>query len=212
MNLENQKIYGPYRLDYFHFNQECVDAVVVLHGFAENAEIIYEKLKQVLPKTKQIIIPNGIFPLPKKAQDTYNLRFAWYFYDPQKDYYFIDYDIPANIINNLLAQLKINSKVTFVGFSQGGYLAPFCGIVYENTEQVITLNASLRLEKFESFPYFPIYCLNGDGDNLVDPYLAKERFEKLTSKGMQGAFELITETNHEINDRMLFSLRKFLTA
>ncbi len=73
MNLENKKIYGAYRLDYLHFNQECVDAVVVLHGFAESAEIIYEKLKQVLPKTKQIIIPNGIFPLPKKVQDT-NLR------------------------------------------------------------------------------------------------------------------------------------------
>ncbi|MGK7876043.1 MAG: hypothetical protein AB4426_22905 [Xenococcaceae cyanobacterium] len=212
MNLENKKIYGPYRLDYFHFNKECEDAVVVLHGFGESAEIIYEKLKKVLPKNKQIIIPNGIFPIPQKLQYTYNLRFAWYFYDNKKDYYFIEYDIPANIISNLLTELKINSKVTFVGFSQGGYLAPFCGMVYGNTEKVITLNASLRLEKSESFPCFPIYCLNGDGDDLVNPHLAKERFEQFNSKGMKGAFELITETKHKINDNMLFSLAKFLKA
>ena len=212
MNLENKKIYGPHRLNYFHFNKECVDAVVVLHGFGESAEIIYKKLKQVLPKTKQIIIPNGIFPIPRKVQDTYNLRFAWYFYDHKKDYYFIEYDIPANIISNLLTELKINSKVTFLGFSQGGYLAPFCGMVYENTEKVITLNASLRLDKSETFPCFPIYCLNGDSDNLVDPYLAQERFEKFKTKGMKGAFELIAETNHEINDNMLFSLAKLFRA
>ena len=191
-------------------NPEGAQTTVLLHGFAENADTIYGNLQDVLPKEHRIIVPNGIFPMPPRIQHTKGMRFSWYFYDKKSDHYYISYDIPAGIIAGLLSGLDRETPVDFIGFSQGGYLAPFCGLTYPNTRKAVCINASLRLEKSPRLPDFPVHCLNGEHDDLVDARLAEERFARFRLQGLKGSFQVVPDAGHTLDDSILLKLKNTL--
>ncbi len=210
MELITTNIQGEYRVDYLHFNKGLTEAVVLLHGFCQNAQKIYQMLGKDFPSNKQLIIPNGIFPMVSRMQNTSDMFFSWYFYNRENDDYYISYDIPAKVINNLLNELNVKDSIHFVGYSQGGYLAPFCGVLCDKTIQVICVNSSLRIEKLNALPVFPIHCLNGSKDAIVDPLLSKERFEYFQSKGLRGSFQLLSNSTHKIDGRLCSKVKSLL--
>ena len=210
MEISSIRITGEYRVDYLLFNPEGRGTSVLLHGFAQNADMIYRSLGSVLPKEHKILVPNGIFPLVSRIQKATEMRFSWYFYDRQKDHYHIPYDIPASIIAGLLSNLSIREPVDFIGFSQGGYLAPFCGLAYGNTRRSLCINSSLRLEKAPSLPRFPVHCLNGGCDELVDARLAEERFKNFQSQGLRGSFRSVPDAGHSIDEHISAAVEDIL--
>ena len=210
MDLMRVNIQGEYRVDYLHFHKDCLEGVVLLHGFYQNAQKIYQILGKDFASDKQLIIPNGIFPLVSKIQNTSDICFSWYFYDSKNDDYYISYDIPAKVINNLVNILEIKGCIHFVGYSQGGYLAPFCGALCKKTQQVICVNSSLRIEKLDTLPTFPIHCLNGENDSIVDPVLARGRFDDFQSRGLKGSFQLSPDSTHQIDNRLRSKIKELL--
>ena len=210
MELTRANIQGEYRVDYLHFYPDRLKAVVLLHGFCQNAKKIYRILGKTFSSDKQLIIPNGIFPISFQMQNSSDMSFSWYFYDRTNDNYYISYDIPAQVINNLVNTLEIKGDVYFVGYSQGGYLAPFCGVLCKKAQQVICINSSLRIEKLNTLPSFPIHCLNGGKDPIVDPLLAQKRFDDFQSKGLKGSFQLFPDSTHQIDGILRSKVKELL--
>ncbi|MBC99418.1 MAG: hypothetical protein CME63_16865 [Halobacteriovoraceae bacterium] len=192
--------------------------IVLLHGYSESAAKIYKRIGRSLNVTLQnektnysIIALNGLYPLPKhfplndqidRDQEAELLAgFAWYFYDQRKDEFLIDYKVPTETLTQFLHMINPKKLPTiFIGYSQGGYLAPFVGLNYPPTEQVLGINCSFRSDiierDYKDIP-FTLNQVQGAKDSIIDTDLSFSRYEYLKDKfKMKGSFEWIAEGDH----------------
>lgn len=211
--MEHKTLYIPadYRIDY-KFRDGPGPLLIFLHGYAQNANSFYNDVKSALPAECAFLFPNGPFPMPGQTRTIDDLGYAWYFYDAPSDQYYIPYTIPAGLLKSLIEQLgQIDREKIIIGFSQGGYLAPFLAEVLTRVKHVVSINSSFRNDFMQQTNNeFLVHAINGADDNLVDPNLARERHQKLKSLNRMGDFSLIPETKHRINDGILEKLKTYL--
>src|SRR5690606_27044658 len=110
-----------------------------------------------------------------------------------QDEYYIPYHIPSELNKLIVQELGLEAQEKIVlGYSQGGYLAPFAAEVLTEVKFVLCLNSSFRYDYMKKENgQFPIHALNGADDDIVDPKEAKKRHEMLASLGRQGDFHFI---------------------
>ena len=192
-------------------NMDIKNAIILLHGYGENAYHMVKRLSPIIPESVTVLAPNGPFPLPTKTQTTVKLGYAWYFYDSRIDKYYIDFSVATSILENLLTELKLaDKKLRIIGFSQGGYLSPFAGLHLKNTFHAIGINSSTRVDFIQDQLSFRFDQVNGEEDEFVDPILAKKRFEKLKEKGLQGEFVLLPNETHFLSRGFLPAIEKLI--
>ncbi len=206
-----------------HSNRELDDPgafgqiFLLLHGYSESGDKMMkrvgrrlEKWAQSLDKKILILAPNGLYPMPKsfplgsrETGEDLLQGFAWYFYDQTKDEFLIDYKVPAQSLSNLLIDFNPGHKpVTIIGYSQGGDLAPFIGLEHTDTERVIGLNCSYRVELFESMPDFQLDQIQAQDDTIIDTKLCHARYLKLKEKGISGEFYWIPDNDHRLSHEL----------
>ncbi len=187
--------------------------VFCLHGYGQSAEDLYKLIESALPKKSTLLLPNGPYPLPGKARTIESLGFAWYFYDAKSSEYYVPYKIPANLVKDLVAHLNLSQrKKIIIGYSQGGYLAPFLAQELNDVEKVICLNSSFRPDLMDDLKHdFLVHAINGEDDDMVNPLEAKNKHAKLQKYNCHGEFTLLKDTNHRINEEMLLKLKTYLT-
>jgi predicted esterase len=215
-----------------HSNRDLSDkssfdrVFLLLHGYSEKGEKMMKRIGKRIQKwaeTKSlsvlILAPNGLYPMPKSfplgsrpTSEDLLMGFAWYFYDQTKDEFLIDYKVPASTLKSLLEELNPQKKpTTIIGYSQGGYLAPFVGLEYEATHQVIGLNCSFRDELFSETPNFQLDQIQGKKDTIIDTTLCHSRFMRLKQRNTQGDFYWIADDDHrlspEISDKTISILK-----
>lgn len=184
---------------------------LLLHGFSQTGEFIFNKLIDYLPKDSLILAPNAPFLYAQLKDGEYKAKYAWYFYDPKKDSFYINYEPAAQYLCNLLKRYNVNnSKVTIIGYSQGGYLAPKVAQFDSNIKKVIGIACKFRNSKFniqEDTVYNQIHALN---DDIVDYHLSKKEFELLNSRGNLGSFITIDDANHLLTQNYITALSKLI--
>jgi len=182
---------------------------ILLHGHLETADIIYKKIWPLLPAGSTILAPNGMFPIPQTSPTMNILKFSWYFYDHFSKKYFIFYDRPAMFIKNLITNLKLNSyKKTIIGYSQGGYLAPFVGELLENVQQVIGIGCNFKYEYLKLPCNFQIDGIHGDEDKIVDFQNALASHQQLVKHGCRGTFFEVPGAGHRLKGPLLKIIEK----
>ena len=141
-----------------------------LHGYAENAEIFYKRISNVFELEHRSLFLNGSFPIPKIRGDIVLYQYAWYFYNSVENNYYIDFKTPIESIKKLLLSLNLSSnvKITIIGYSQGGYLAPFLAANLPAADRVIAINASIREDKLEGELNFQLDQIHATKDEKVD--------------------------------------------
>ena len=185
--------------------------ILLLHGYGEKAQKIFKRLIGYLPEGSLVIAPNGPFPLPVKAEDSYKISFAWYFFDPIKDKFFIDYELPSELLKNFYQQLNLpNLPLTIIGYSQGGYLAPLVGEKIPQTSHVIGINCRFRYDKLKEVPNFKLDGIHGKNDIVVDPSRALESFEILKKRGLRGNFYLLENEGHLLSEPFKEKIKELL--
>lgn len=198
--------------------QNFKEVILLLHGFCEKGATIYkrlgDKINQLLNNNHQdvlILAPNGLYPILKehpfgpasghnKKAENLLRGYSWYFYHQSSDSFLIDYKVPAETlghwINNILPS---ELPVTIVGYSQGGYLAPFVGLELKNPKKIIGVNCSFREEMLPKVPYFPMYLIQGREDRVIDTELSYLRFEKIKERGLrEGEFIWVPDQDHKL--------------
>lgn len=185
---------------------------ILLHGYCESAEVIFRRLGRHLNSTDSIVAFDGLYPLPKTlplesfvkegdSPEKFLQGFAWYFYDQRADQFLIDYQVPVNSLCHALESLNPENKpVSIVGYSQGGYLAPFLALEYRPTTHVLGINCSFRFdllkENYSEIP-FRIDQIQGREDQIIDTKLCHRRFYELKDHyECDGEFEWIDEGTH----------------
>jgi len=181
--------------------------VLLLHGYSESGAKIYKRLSPYLNLDQDLILaPNAIFPLvdrfpleTQKGSDELLRGYAWYFYDQKKDEYLVNYSTPVSFLKSYLNSINTLSKpVTVIGYSQGGYLAPFLASEHNLIEDVIGINCSYRNDLFPSHMDKVIDAFQGSDDPIIDIELAKARHLNYG----HGDYQLIKDENHRLSPRL----------
>lgn len=215
LNCSRVNIIAPTILDYQSIIRPNATKIgIVLHGYAQNSSIIMDSLQEVLKdEDYNWFVPNGVFPMPKQVAKEVKYRFAWYFYDSIQEKYFIDFTYPTFILSKFLEMNNPTGlPVTIIGYSQGGYLAPFLAQAVSQTKTVISINANYRYDMLEENKFdFNLWALHGDKDEVVDYNRSKNSYNHIKDKLNGGNFITINDGKHMIDDKYILELKKLIS-
>jgi predicted esterase len=170
-----------------------------------------EKLGSVIPSDAAVLSPNGPFPLPRRTDSGYRLGFSWYFYNPHTDEYLVDMEIGAGFVAHLISQLGLAHLPTaLIGFSQGGYLAPFVAEQMPQVNQIIGLSSQYLVEEMQLPVRYRADAVHGAKDEIVSAEVSSEAHRKLLESGAQGEFLLLEEAGHRIDAAMQSAVAELL--
>lgn len=170
-----------------------------MHGLQERGKRIYRKFRNAIPEGAAILAPNGPYPLPSLKNEETRYTYAWYFYDRSTSTYLIDQQWPVAQLKGMIEALGLSHlPLTIIGFSQGGYLAPFVGQALSQTKHVIGIGCEFRTPLLKKDFLFKLTAIHGENDKIILPQWAQKEVDYLKSQNVKTEFYLAPETEHEI--------------
>ncbi|WP_412462702.1 acyl-CoA thioester hydrolase/BAAT C-terminal domain-containing protein [Halobacteriovorax sp. RT-2-6] len=196
-------------------NPKAQKTLLVLHGFAQNNEQIKEnivdKFSSEIIQNFRILIPNGIFPIPKIRPKEITYRYSWYFYDHTRQKYYIDMSTPIQALGNYLKANAIDFKdVIIIGYSQGGYLAPIMASYLPGIKASIAINANTRVDKLGENLSFDHLSIHNEGDPVVEFQNSHNSFIELKKKISNAQYVSFKINSHEIAPENIRTIETFL--
>jgi len=173
--------------------------VLLLHGWLQSGSYIFSKFEPLIPPEFTVLAMNALFPIPGRGEGHSRMGYSWYFYDSKKDEYSVGREPALTYLMGLIQQLGLEEvPKTLIGYSQGGYLAPFVAQRLPAVKQVIGVACEYLVEELEGELPFRVDAIHGAEDDVVSPALAQASFEKLQSRGVKGKFHLVEGVQHKI--------------
>ncbi|NBX93421.1 MAG: hypothetical protein EB078_04425 [Proteobacteria bacterium] len=193
IRLETSYLYQP--------SEKSERGLLVLHGFTDRAQSVKKRLLGDEPVPHfHVLIPNGLFPCPSKKNSEFKEAYAWYFRDPQSGKQMISPEFAAEALMNLIAQVGLDHlDWTILGFSQGGFFAPFLLKAGLNCNTIIGVGAAYRAEAYEGVSLVKVYGIHGAQDEIVPYAQAKSSFEMITRLGYGAKFFTLPDLGHSLN-------------
>lgn len=191
-------------LTYLHEPKGKDSALLLfLHGYTDSAASFLKRSLGDANLPQSILAPNGPFPLPVLGNNSFKEAYGWYFWDYAAGRPILHPNIAAGILVRLIDQLGYaHTPKLLIGFSQGGYFAPFLFPQLQNVRGLIALGAGFRTEDYPSEIPFPIIAIHGDQDTIVDAQRSQAGFEALRPRLPQASeYHLIPGMGHSIQDR-----------
>ena len=194
--------------------------ILLLHGFQQSGAYMFKKLAALCPADAWVIAPNAPYPWPMRSETgAYVPGFTWYFYDPAKDEYYIDMRVSLEFLRQLMSSLRQKFgqaiPMTVIGFSQGGYLAPFAAQCLDRVDHVIGiacewLPEELRETRGAVFPpKFKMDLVHGAQDDVTLPAKARASYEAMAQAGAQGEYCEIPGVGHRISVEVAREVQRF---
>lgn len=191
--------------------QEFDSIYLLLHGYLLDGDFIYNKLKSSLPENSLVIAPNGPFMVPQKKREEYFPKYGWYFFDPSKKTFYINYDPAADYLKKILSKYNPNKKpVTIIGYSQGGYLSPKVAELIPEVNKVIGLACVFRNGKFNYRSDITYHQIHGNMDLAVEMPGALHEWSILKDQGNTGEFIELDEIGHRLSEEYINALTSLL--
>lgn len=184
---------------------------LLLHGYLLDGKYLFETLKDIIPNNSMIIAPNGPFMVPVKKKDEFHAKFAWYFFDPAKKNYYINFDPAADYLKQIVETYNTDSlPVHIIGYSQGGYLAPRAAEEIPHTKSVLGIACTFREGRYEYQPNIIYNQINSIDDPIVEIEGSRTEFEKLKALGNKGELVELSGTGHKIDQTYLVAIKNYL--
>lgn len=210
--LNTKAVSSPFPISYsLEGDMNSDHLYILLHGFMEKASKMVRRMRPLLPQNSLVLAPNGPFPLPEKSPSGYKVRYAWYFFDNIKNEYLIDYEFPTTLLKNLVIELGLaNKKVTIIGYSQGGYLAPFLSMKLPKMERIIGMACVFKENLFPQELSCPYIQIHSEDDKMVSYEGSKSHFDSLNEKDKNGTFVTLKSAGHLYNEQYQEALKKLI--
>lgn len=186
--------------------------VVLLHGYEQSGQKMIEKLQSAIPTDRVILAPNGPFPLPRRTESGYRMGFSWYFWNPLTDEYYIDMEVAVGMMSELVSRLGYSGlPTTLIGFSQGGYLAPFLAQALPQVDHIIGLGSEYLVDEIPYPVRYRADAVHGAKDEVVSPQNSQKSHAELVRRGAMGEFVLLSETGHRIDASMQSEISRLVS-
>jgi predicted esterase len=182
---------------------------LLLHGYSQDGQHIYKRLESAILAWEQssggqalIVAPSGTYPQPTRGENGWRVGYSWYFYNDETDEYYIDMENAVLLLNGIVAQATGNAAkvpVTVIGFSQGGYLAPFFAKSCPQVDHVIGIGCEFLKDEIADPIRFRLDGIHGADDEVVDGLNSRKSHAALLARGVQGSFQLLSGEGHRIS-------------
>jgi len=191
---------------------DAQDLLLILHGYGGESRRIEASLADLASAKTSVLIPNAPFPAPTKQDDgAYREGYAWYFFESKSQTFAIQPDIAIQAIFQLLTELKLHTlPLRIIGFSQGGFFAPYLGQHLKQTAHVIGIGGGFPERFYQSPPAFRLDGIHGKKDAICSHDTAKQEHAALVAKGWRGEFISLDETEHKIDEPVRTQVRRLL--
>lgn len=204
----------PITYDHTLYTNQCKDfkrICVLLHGYLLDGEFMFQKLNSLFDQETLVLAPNGPFMIPQKKGEEFFPKYGWYFFDPHKQAFYINYEPAALYLKNILDRYNPDHKpVTLIGYSQGGYLTPKVAELVPEVNTVIGLACVFRNERFHYRSDVIYHQIHGDNDVVVEMNGALEEWAILKDKGNPGKFMELLDTGHKLSLEFITALKELL--
>ncbi len=188
---------------------EPKEVYLLLHGLGERGKRIYRKFVSTLPKDAVILAPNGPFPIAGTRNGEVRYTYAWYFYDRASAQYLVNQTLAVSWLKSLIETLDLDHlPLTIIGFSQGGYLAPFVGQELKQTKHVIGIGCEFRTPLLKDHFDFKLSAVHGLQDKTILPEWAEREVKNLVSKNVDCHYYPVADTAHEISSPVVELIKK----
>ena len=212
---ETSKMHMPF--DYFEFSPEknIKKTVILLHGYLQHGGVFFDQWLSSIGRENidyRIISINAPFPIVTKKEDqSFRVGFSWYFYDSQNKEFLITHDSATSFIEEGLKKIiSPDSPLTIIGYSQGGYLAPFVAQQINAVDQVIGINAHFRAEYLQMRPLnFQLDAIHGDNDEVVSCEDSMRSHQALMTKA-SGQFVRLEGKGHQMDQGLIFKAHQLI--
>jgi predicted esterase len=195
----------------WHPRANATELVILLHGYQSRGDRISRDLLSAVPDSASVLIPTGPFPVPVRIDDGFREAYAWYFYDSKTKSMLISLDPATEWIAHLIHQCGASTlPVRIVGFSQGGFFAPYVGQKIKNVKHVIALSAGFPERYFGNSHPFRLDAIHGTEDGVCPYAVARDEHKLLIDKGWCGEFVTLPGTEHRIDDSMRSEVARLL--
>lgn len=214
LTLKNQKKISCQLSLPFHYlehkpQKNSETTILLLHGYNQQAFDLFHPWVETMNPHYHIIAPHAPFPVIERKKESEDIRlgFSWYFYHSQKDEFLITHDPAVEFLKAGLKELMIGQKLVIIGYSQGGYLAPFLAHQLTQTTQVIGLNCHFK-ERYlpdranHRGDQFRLDAFHGREDKIVDGQKAHASHQQMIKKGYHGDFTFLPGT-HRLSPQMI---------
>lgn len=193
---------------------------IFLHGYADHGGSFTRRLfPDGYPKDFEEIaalIPNGPFPVPIKSEDGWREAYAWYFFDDAKQKMVISPEASVAGIQTLINELGYSDvPKVLVGFSQGGYLAPYLAQHLSQIVSIVGIGTGFRTDYFSPligrFAAGPtVHAIHGTNDEVFPLEQAVASHRKIFDLGFSGSIHPISGGTHVASAAMGASLRTLI--
>ena len=195
---------------------------VLLHGYELSGAFMMQKLAGCFPDDVALLAPNGPFPVPRRKSDgAYRVGFAWYFWDPRVDQYYVGMDAAFTLIAQLVREKNLAGvPLNILGYSQGGYLAPFVaahlaslaghpssGPEIPSVKRMIGVAADFLTDEVPALPGVEIDWVLGLADEVVEAPGVQRHLAALRTAGATLREHLLPGQGHLISSQMTEALR-----
>lgn len=179
--------------------------ILLLHGYGQTGEVALQLFNKYLPEEWSVAALDG--PLEGHQGGR-----AWYLFDRAKGVYLTPLAEAYDFIVDRFQTLQLPAaQIIVLGYSQGGYLAPFVGMKLKATCKVIGLNSRFRSEDLQGAHLkFPLVGIHGENDQIVDMGRSRLCHQEIVSSGVEGEFVVVPRSGHKF-DRALGKALRFQT-
>jgi len=187
---------------FFKSAGENRDLVVLLHGFQDTAAAFLKRALEERDYPFSILAPNAPFPMPIEKEDGFQEAYSWYFAHYSKKLLLIPPEVSVSYLHELVTKLGLAShRKVVVGFSQGGYFAPFASRRLTNVGKIIGVGCGYRPDDYKGLEVDAVDAIHGDHDPIISIESSKKMYEELRPAIKRGDFLTVPGLKHAMNDQ-----------
>lgn len=187
-------------------------SIVLLHGYRQTNNWIYKKLLDSIGSTFNIIAPNAPYLVPRRNPNLIENAYAWYFFNDKRTEYLVPIDDAIRIVSEIIkTYVPDDHELYLCGFSQGGYLTPFIGQNFKNTQKIILLSARIRTEVLREINSFETHSIHGNKDLIINIDRSRNCHKEFIELGNKSFFHEIDNLEHDINEEVQKKLSSILS-
>ncbi len=187
--------------------------VLALHGYEDTGLRVFNLINRFCPSAMGLLAPNGPYLIPRKIGDSFCPRYSWYFYNGENDRYLVEMTGAVRAVQTILAALNVTHRaIIVVGYSQGGYLAPFVAQAIKQTRHIIGIGCEFLVDELQTLPLtFGADAIHACDDAMVNCKNAQTKFQQLQGRGVKGTFHSIPHGGHQLGRPELEIVRTLLS-
>ncbi len=195
--------------------REGQGTVILLHGYQDHALSMTRRLgwldREDLPF--QILAVNAPFPVPVWKADGFVEAYSWYFRDTSRDLMIVNpLDTAAQVARLVRENLLPNRPLALLGFSQGGYLAPYLAHHLPEVRAIIAIGSGYPAEPYSRLQPLPVFGLHGASDDRWPIEASQSAHAELLKRGFKGEFHIVPDLGHKVDPVLDPYIRGFLNT